>query len=483
LISASEPFALFRANGLADSTKGLSTEDLRMNEKRTTPGGGRRSKRTAPTIDLSATEVQPAAEPAQEPIQKAASESQPEQVVGTAAGQTPPPEPPPVDARADAPNNSSNDSWASIRQYVTAPVLAAGFAGAAAMTVLLCALWLTGLVPIRYAGSTAIRARVAALEMETQALQNRAAPAVDTKANDGAIAALTTRVNAMQAAIARLPAGDQAKDPALAERVAAADNAMKSLGVALTALNKRNDDIAGNVTQARERAEAAEKAVTELRGNVQDVSKTAAAGVSSSDIDALQKRIAALEQSTQSTRDDIAKTGAADASARLALSAAALRDAVFSGAPYSAALAQTKALGADEKQLAPLSQFAVTGMPSSQALAQELKALLPAMIKIAAPQTAPEGSFLERLQVNASKLVKVRPVDAPAGEDAASVLARVDVAAAKADIPGALSELMKLAEPVRVPAQAWIAKVQARQTAANTVRSLVASTSSTLGSK
>jgi hypothetical protein len=42
---------------------------------------------------------------------------------------------------------------------------------------------------------------------------------------------------------------------------------------------------------------------------------------------------------------------------------------------------------------------------------------------------------------------------------------------------------MKLAEPVRVPAQAWIAKVQARQTAANTVRSLVASTSSTLGSK
>jgi hypothetical protein len=79
--------------------------------------------------------------------------------------------------------------------------------------------------------------------------------------------------------------------------------------------------------------------------------------------------------------------------------------------------------------------------------------------------------------------VKVRPVDAPAGEDAASVLARVDIALAKADIPAALSEVMKLDEPVRVPAQAWIAKVQARQTAANTVRSLVASTSSTLGSK
>jgi hypothetical protein len=416
--------------------------------------------------------VQPAPEPPK-------AEPQPEQIVETAAGQTPPPEPP----RADAQNNSANDSWTSIRRHVTAPVLAAGFAGAAAMMVLLFALWLTGLVPIRYAGSTAIRARVAALEMETQALQNRTAPVADTKAVDGSIVALTERVNAMQDAIAKLPAGNSANDPVLAERIAAADNAMKSLGVALTALNKRDDDIAGSVTQARERAEAAEKAVAELRGNVQDVSKTAASGASSTDIEALQKRIAALEQSTQSTRDDIAKTGAADASARLALSAAALRDAVFSGAPYSAALAQTKALGADEKLLAPLSQFAATGVPSSQALAQDLKALLPAMIKIAGSQTAPEGSFIERLQANASKLVKVRPVDAPAGEDATSVLARVDVAAAKADIPAALSEVMKLAEPVRVPAQAWIAKVQARQTTANTVRSLVASTSSTLGSK
>jgi hypothetical protein len=461
--------------------KTLSTEDLRMNEKRTTPGGGRRGKRTAPTIDLSATEVQPVAaepgqesskEPSQEPVEKAAPEPPPEQIVDS--------------PRDDAPNSPPNDSWTSIRRYITAPILAAGFAGAAAMTILLFVFWLTGIVPIRYAGSTANRARIAALEMEVQALQNRATPVADTKANDGAIAVLTTRVNAMQDTIAKLPAGaavDPAKETALAERIAAADNAMKSLGVALTALNKRNDDIAGSVTQARERAEAAEKAVAELRGNVQEVSKTAASGASSTDIDALQKRIATLEQSTQSARDDIARTGAADASARLALSAAALRDAVFSGAPYAAALAQTKALGADEKLLAPLSQFAATGVPSSQALAQELKALLPAMIKIAGPQTASEGSFIERLQANASKLVKVRPVDAPAGEDAASVLARVDIALAKADIPAALSEVMKLAEPVRVPAQAWIAKVQARQTAANTVRSLVASTSSTLGSK
>src|SRR5437868_4779079 len=109
-----------------------------MNEKRTTPGGGRRSKHTAPTIDLSATEVQPAAaepvqesskEPSQEPVEKAAPEPPPEQIV----------DPP----RADAPNSPPTDSWTSIRRYITAPVLAAGFAGAAAMTVLLFVFWLT----------------------------------------------------------------------------------------------------------------------------------------------------------------------------------------------------------------------------------------------------------------------------------------------------------------------------------------------------
>lgn len=468
-----------------------------MNEKRTTPGGGRRSKRAAPTIDLAATEVQPVAsgqgEPAPEPSR---TESlKPEPAVETSAGQTPPQEPLQESLqespRADAPddpathtpshttNDTTNDTWTSMGRHLTVPVLAAGFAGAAATTLVLFALWLTGLLPIRYAGSTATRARVAALEMEMTALQNRAAPAPDAKA----VAALTERVNAMQAAIAKLPAGDVVQDTALAERVTAADNAMKSLGVALAALNKRGDDIAGTATQARERAEAAEKAVAELRGNVQDVSKTAASGASSADIDALQKRIAALEQLAQTARDDIAKTGASDAAARLAVSAVALREAVFSGAPYAALLAQAKALGASDKWLTPLGQFAASGVPSSQALAQELRALLPAMTKLAAPQTAPEGGFIERLQANASKLVRVRPVDAPAGEDAAAVLARIEAAASKADIPAALAEILKLPEPVRAPALAWMAKVQARQAVANAARGLVADTSSTLGSK
>jgi hypothetical protein len=257
---------------------------------------------------------------------------------------------------------------------------------------------------------------------------------------------------------------------------------MKSLGIALTALNRRSDDIAASAAQARERADAAAKAVTDLQASMQDIAKTSSAGISPAELDALQKRIAALEQAAKAARDDIAKASSADVAARLALSAAMLRDAVASGAPFTTDLRQAKSLGADDKTLAPLAPFAAAGVPTAPALAQELRALLPAMLKISGAQ-APRGGFLERLQANAGRLVRVRPVDAPIGDDASTVLARLEIDAAKADIPAALADLGKLADATRAPAQGWIAKVQARQAALAAARQYAADTARALGPK
>ena len=157
-----------------------------------------------------------------------------------------------------------------------------------------------------------------------------------------------------------------------------------------------------------------------------------------------------------------------------------MRDAVVSGAPFADELAQAKALGADEKVLAPLAPFAATGLPAPQTLAQELRALLPAMLKISGAQ-APKGGFLERLQANAGKLVHIRRVDAPPGDDPSAVLARLEIDAAKADIAAALGDLGKLAEATRAPAQAWIEKAQARQAALSAARQYAADTARALG--
>ena len=400
-----------------------------MTDKRTTPDGTegmadppRPKKRAPPTIDLSATEVQAAATAGDPPPAQQAD--------------TPPPEPPPGPEQGNVLNRPST--------HINVASVAAGAAGAAIMTLVLGGLWFTGMVPARYAEPGVVSA-------------------VDTKLVD----ALNGRIAKIEDTIAKLPPGDAGMN----ERLAAADNAMKSLGLALAGLNRRSDDIAASTTAARERAEAAEKAVAELRSSVQ-IAATASAGLSSADLDVLQKRIAAIEQA--------AKAATMDMPARLALSAAALRDAVVSGAPFAAQLAQAKSLGGEASALAPLEAFAATGVPAPAALAQELRALLPAMLKNFGAQ-APDGSFLEKLQANAGKLVRIRPVDAPPGDDSSAVLARIEIAAAHNDIGGALNDLNKLPEASRAPAQAWITKAKERQAALTAARAFADQSARALG--
>lgn len=413
-----------------------------MADKPTTPQapGGRRRKREAPTIDLTATEVPPAAEA------------------------IPPQSEPPPEMRDPQPEPAPPPG----AQFSTGSV-AAGIAGAAVMSFVMLALWYAGF-SLAPAGDTgAPRAQVAALQKQVQELASRAAPA------DGkALEALRARVGKIEEDIAKLPSADKA----VAERLSAADNAMKSLGVALTALNRRSDDATATVKQALERAEAAEKAVKELQASVQNVGKVAA--VAPAALDAMQQRLAALEQSAQAAHAEIARTASIDTAARLALSAAALRAAVESGAPYADALAQTKLLGADAAALAPLQAFAASGLPGDRALARELSGLMPALVKAAGAGAAPAG-FLERLQANAGQLVRVRPLDAPAGDDPGAVLARLEVEAANADIDGALADLGKLPEPARKPAQAWIAKAKSRQAALAAARDFAAAAARALG--
>ena len=401
----------------------------------TAPQAPRRKKRAAPTIDLTATET---------PLPEA----------GPSPHSDPPPpaqEPSPEPAKA-APADTAGPRPGGPFGMAT---LAAGAAGAAAVTLVLFALWLTGLLPVR---------TVASIDTGAQA------PA-DTKAID----ALTQRVSKIEETIKKLPASD----PGVTERLTAADNAMKSLGIALAALNRRSDEIAATASQARERADAAAKAVTDLRASVQEAAKNSTAGISPVELDTLQKRMAALEQSAKAARDDIAKASSTDIAARLALSAAALRDAVASGAPFAAELAQAKSLGADEKVLASLAPFAATGVPAAPALAQELRALLPAMLKTSGAQ-APEAGFLERLQANAGKLVQIRPVNAPPGDDPSAVLARLEIDAAKADIAAALGDLGKLAAATRAPAQTWVERAKARQAALAASRQFAADTARAL---
>jgi hypothetical protein len=378
-------------------------------------------KRATPTIDLTAAEV---------PHDTVSSDAPPRQPDGAAS---------------EKPQSPPRASMARLG--------IAAAAGAGVVVLLLLGLWLKGYLPIGGAGDRELKEKVAALEKQVSELQSRPQPsaaAVDS--------GLAQRIDKIEATLKSLPPGDAG----VVGKLAAADSAMKSLGLALTALNHRTDEAAGNADAARKAADAATKAVADLQASVKAAAADTQPGVPRADIEALEKRMAAVENQAKAAGEALARNSSNDNAARLALSAEVLRSAVAAGAPYADELAAVRALGGADQTLAPLDGFAANGAPTARALAKDLAALIPQMVKIAGAPP-PSADFLAKLEANAARLVRVRPVNAPQGDEPAAVLARLEVDAANNDIAGALDDLARLPDNVRAPAATWIARAKQRQ--------------------
>jgi hypothetical protein len=453
-----------------------------MADKRKAPDAADAArKRKAPTIDLTATDVTPvpaAAEPPSpaEPVNAMAAEP---------ASETPPPPPPEEPLpQADAGPEAAPRAAPAAADHAGAPfgaMLAAGIAGGVIVAAALGGAWYAGLLPANTSATpdTQTPQQIAKLQQQIAALQNRPAPSPASSIDPKTIDALTQRVAQAETTLKNMPTGGGA-DPQLGQRLASVESAIKSGDTAISTLNKRIDDIAANATQARQDADAAGKAVTQLQSNVKDIVRDQSGTVTPAQIDSLQQRLTSLEQAETSARESAARSTAAASATRLALAAQALRNAIVSGAPYPRELAQANALGADAGRLERLQPFAATGVPSAASLAQQLRTLLPQLRKIAAPQAQATGSFLERLQANAGKLVHISPVNAPAGDDASDVLARLEVESAHNDIAAAAADIGKLPEAAQAPAKDWLARVKARAAALAAADDLAADTARAL---
>ena len=106
------------------------------------------------------------------------------------------------------------------------------------------------------------------------------------------------------------------------------------------------------------------------------------------------------------------------------------------------------------------------GVPRNAALARELSALTGTMLN-AAGAPARDGGFIERLQQNAERLVRIRPINETPGDDATTVISRADVKAAHGDVAAALAEVKSLPAAVRAPAENWIKKAEAQAAGAH----------------
>jgi hypothetical protein len=435
-----------------------------------------RTKRPT-TIDLKATELKP--EPAKDQQPAAAAPPRPEPAAAEAASSDTPKDMPqgaPRDTPKEAPKSAAPNTGRAAES--TSPPDAGravhggskdfpwpliGVAAAAAIVFFAVGLgagqWLSSRtppqpasapVPVTAAPSPELLARLDKLETQVSA------PRTEDPQLQSRLAKLEAQVGA-----------PRANDQQLIARIAAAEAAVKTLADLTAAREKRSDDIAALARDARERASSAVSAA-EAAQKTQTASPEARA-----DLDALTTRIATLEKSAQTSQAELARRLTADdAKGRFAISAIALRDAVDSGMPFAAELAAVKSLSGDAATVAALEPFAASGLPSTEALGRELAGLMPAIWKAARKEEPQQGTFIERLQSNAERIVRIRPAGDVAGDDPASIRSRIEARAGNADIRGALAELSKLPPDARAPAAAWIRKAEARNAAIAAARNI-----------
>jgi hypothetical protein len=330
-------------------------------------------------------------------------------------------------------------------------------AGVAATILLVLALWGFGAFGTRDDGGAVLAARLATLETQVRELANRPLPAgldqrvfADLAARLGAAEQNVARLAAVEAGLSKLETAVAAPkppvaDPALVARVAALESTVRSL----SELGARIDAL--------------------------DAAQKKAASVKSADpaeLAALAQRVNALEQAEKAIEQRTARPvqgGGADQAGRAAFVAVALRAAAERGEPFAQELAAAKTLAPDAAMLAPLEPYAASGIPRAATLARELSQLAGPILN-AAGAAPREGGILDRLQQNAERLVRIRPVNETPGDDPAAIVARSDVKAAQGDLAGALAELARLPEAARAPAQAWMRKAQMQVAALGAAR-------------
>lgn len=444
-----------------------------------TAGGPRRRRPPAPTIELTATEVAadkaaPAAADAGQQRETAETRQDSDVTADTAGETSPGPQAAAASETADAPRaepegtpppGNDGHSTSPPRDIPWRPI-AAGAAGGLVVVLLAAAgLW----VSLGGRGDGDLADRLARAESQLQGLSRRPAPtAADTRAIDDLAARL--------ARLEQAPGAARTPDPAVSNRLGAVEASAKVVADGLANLNRRADDATAALREMREKVEANARSMSDLSRQA----SAQAAPIDRADLEALGRRVSALETAAKALKDEIGKAADPERSVRLAVLAVALKSAVERGTSYAAELAAIRPFLAESKVLDPLQAFAATGVPAVAALAQEFSALTPKLLSAANIPEADAG-FLNRLQANAERLVRIRPVSEAQGDDPAAVIARMEAKSARGDFAGALADMAKLPPDARALADGWSKKAAARLAAVDAAQRLTADALAGLG--
>ncbi len=262
----------------------------------------------------------------------------------------------------------------------------------------------------------------------------------------GEIAALKSEVEALKAA----PAADSGT--AVADLATSLDQAKADIAALQSAVQSGSggDGAAVGALDAK---------VKELEAKLGQLAQSGQ-GVSQQAVDGLGAKVATLEQSVSSLNGKV-DTQAAQPRIALAISAAALKSTLDRGSAFTAELETFAAIAPDAPEIAPLRQYAETGVMTRADIAKAFPDAANAMVAAVAPADQGAG-FFQRLLSSAESVVKVRPIGDVAGEEPPARVARMEVAVNAGEYDKALAEFAALPEAVQAAGAPLVDKIKAR---------------------
>ncbi|MGO4571969.1 COG4223 family protein [Microvirga sp. 2TAF3] len=265
--------------------------------------------------------------------------------------------------------------------------------------------------------------------------------------------ALDSRIKALEEARASVDQRLQTAQGAAEQAAARADEAMNrpvpqtsapQNDAALKDLSDRLAALEGQVrTQTRGTQQSAESAQA-LQQSVQNLDSRVAEN---------DQRLATLSQEVAKGPDDTTL-----AAIRISLTER-LNDALRQGVPYADVLAALRKIESDSGRLAPLEPFAQQGAPTAAELSQSFKSLSAAILR---DDRAAAGGWTDRFWRMADRIVTIRPVNEPGSTGVPGLVARIDQALERGNVPEAVAAWAALPEPSRRITEEWGRKAKAR---------------------
>jgi len=232
----------------------------------------------------------------------------------------------------------------------------------------------------------------------------------------------------------------------------------------IAALEKSQTSLRDELAATRAQAEklvASSSAATSSTANPAPVDAAAAAV----DLSAINARLDQIESAVHAATAPQNTRPADDAALRRVVVASLLDLSVRQGEPFKDALSAAKSLAPDDAALNSLESFAAAGVPTAAILSRELLTLVP---KLSPPPVLVNDTvnpdIVDRLKAGAARLVRIERTDA-VGNDRGAIVARVTTAALRNDSNEARRELKTLPLEERTAAQSWLDKADARDAA------------------